>query len=166
MPLKLEMKMGDRIIINGAVVEVVTPHAKLIVHNQAAILRGKEIIAEEHAITPATRVYFALQSAYLFPDHAEEYLSQYDEFIDQYLTACPSAADIVAEVKEAVEGGQLYKGLKKAQKLVLHQQGVLQEFEEQLVQLAEEAEEDEDEDASTGSIDAPGEKAGQDSNSG
>lgn len=137
MPLKLEMKMGDRIIINGAVLEVVTPHAKLIVHNQAAILRGKEIIAEEHAVTPATRVYFALQSAYLFPEHTEQYLKQFAEFIDQYLVACPSAKDIVTEVKDAVDSGLLYKGLKKAQKLVLHQQGVLQEFEEQLLQMAE-----------------------------
>lgn len=137
MPLKLEMKMGDRIIINGAVLEVATPHAKLVVHNQASILRGKEIIAEEHAITPATRVYFSLQSAYLFPEHAMEYLEQFSEYIEQYLVACPSAAEIVSDVKKEVQAGQLYKGLKKAQQLVLHQQGVLQEFEQQLVQLAE-----------------------------
>ncbi len=137
MPLKLEMKMGDRIIINGAVLEVATPHAKLIVHNQASILRGKEIIAEEHAITPATRVYFALQSAYLFPEHQVDYIQQFWTFIDQYEEACPSAADIVGDVRKEVEAGQLYKGLKSAQKLVLHQQGLLHEFEEQLAQIAE-----------------------------
>lgn len=142
MPLKLEMKMGDRIIINGAVLEVATPHAKLVVHNQASILRGKEIISEEHATTPATRVYFALQSAYLFPEHADKYMEDLYEYLDQYLVACPSAADIVEDIRNFLDDGQLYKALKHAQKLIIHQQGVLQEFEEQLVQLVDEDEED------------------------
>jgi len=135
------MKMGDRIIINGAVLEVATPHAKLIVHNHASILRGKEIIGEEHAITPATRVYFALQSAYLFPEHQSGYLEKFFDYIDQYVEACPSASDIVAEIKQEVEAGELYKGLKKAQHLVLHQKGILQDFEQQLAQMVEDDEE-------------------------
>lgn len=138
MPLKLEMKMGDRIIINGAVLEVATPHAKIIVHNQASILRGKEIIAEEHAITPAARVYFALQSAYLFPEHKADYIQQFWTYIAQYEEACPSAGDIIHDVCSGVEEGQLYKALKSAQKLILHQQGILHEFEQQLVSIAEE----------------------------
>ena len=145
MPLKLEMKMGDRIIINGAVLEVATPHTKLIVHNQASILRGKEIIAEEHAITPATRVYFALQSAYLFPDHSADYIQQFWTFIEQYEEACPSASDIISDVRKEVEAGHLYKALKNAQKLVLHQQNILREFEEQLEHFAESDEDDSDE---------------------
>ena len=143
MPLKLEMKMGDRIIINGAVLEVATPHAKLIVHNQASILRGKEIISEEHAITPATRVYFALQSAYLFPEHQVDYIQQFWAFFKQYEEACPSAADIVERVRSEVESGQLYKALKSAQKLVLHQQGILHDFEEQLAHMSESEHEEE-----------------------
>ncbi len=137
MPLKLEMKMGDRIIINGAVVEVASPHAKIIVLNQAALLRGKEILSEEQAVTPATRVYFALQSAYLFPDFAEQYLQQFEEFVEQYRLACPSAGEIVEKIKDEVSNGQLYRGLKKAQELVGHQQGVLHEFEEQLLAMVD-----------------------------
>ena len=138
MPLKLEMKMGDRIIINGAVVEVASPHAKVIVLNQAALLRGKEILSEEQAITPATRVYFALQSAYLFPDFADDYLQQFEEYINQYQVACPSATEIVETIKAEVAKGELYRGLKKAQELVGHQQGVLNEFEEQLLSAVDE----------------------------
>lgn len=137
MPLKLEMKQGDRIIVNGAVIESASPHAKLVVHNQAAILRGKEVIGEAESITPATRVYFALQSAYLFPEHAAEYLTQFDEYIDQYLAACPSAADIVEEIKSKVSVGKLYPGLKSAQKLILHQHGVLQDLERRVAEFAE-----------------------------
>jgi flagellar biosynthesis repressor protein FlbT len=137
MPLKLEMKMGDRIIINGAVVEVASPHAKIMVLNQAALLRGKEILSEEQAVTPATRVYFALQSAYLFPDFADQYLEQFEEYVEQYKIACPSAGDIVENIKAEVANGRLYRGLKKAQELVGHQQGVLHDFEERLLSMAD-----------------------------
>ena len=125
----------DGIIINGAVVEVASPHAKFVVHNQAAILRGKEILSEEQAVTPATRVYYALQSAYLFPEHSAEYLEQFDEYIEQYLQACPSAKEIATDIAELISDGMLYKALKSAQELVAHQQGVLHEYEEQLAEL-------------------------------
>lgn len=137
MPLKLEMKQGDRIIINGAVLEAASPHTKIVIHNQAAILRGKEILTEEQSVTPATRVYYALQSAYLFPEHAEEYLNQFWMFVDQYREACPSAADIVDEIKDKVYEGQLYPALKGAQKLILHQQGVLKNLERAVEEFAD-----------------------------
>lgn len=137
MPLKLEMKQGDRIIINGAVVEAASPHTKIVVHNQAAILRGKEILTEEQAVTPATRVYFSLQSAYLFPEYADTYLEQFWLYIDQYGQACPSAIDIVDEIKDKVYDGKLYPGLKAAQKLILHQQGVLLDLEKAVEEFAD-----------------------------
>ncbi len=140
MPLKLELKQGDRIIINGAVLEAASPHTKIIVHNQAAILRAKEILSEDQAVTPATRVYYALQSAYLFPDHADKYLVQFSEYVQQYLIACPSAVDIVENIKDEISQSKLYQALKHARELVIHQQGVLHEFEQQLAELADEDE--------------------------
>lgn len=137
MPLKLELKQGDRIIINGAVLEAASPHIKIIVHNQAAILRSKEILSEEQAITPATRVYYSLQSAYLFPEHSDTYLDQFSEYVEQYLIACPSATNIVENIKREISQGKLYRALKHARELVVHQQGVLHEFEQQLADLAE-----------------------------
>ncbi|MBT3858190.1 MAG: flagellum biosynthesis protein FlbT [Gammaproteobacteria bacterium] len=142
MPLKIEMKQGDRIIINGAVLEAASPHTKIVVHNQASILRAKEILTEEQAITPATRVYYALQSAYLFPEHADQYLTEFSEFVQQYLIACPSASNIIENITAEISQGQLYKALKCARALVMHQHGVLHEFEEQLGQLAQLDDED------------------------
>jgi len=154
MPLKLEMKQGDRIIVNGAVIESASPHAKLVVHNQAAILRGKEVISEAESITPATRVYFALQSAYLFPEHASDYLDQFWTFIDQYIDACPSASDIGEEIKKKVADGKLYPALKSAQKLILHQHGVLQDLERRVAEFAERGADPDDEPETVDAIEA------------
>ena len=141
MPLVLEMKAGDKVIINGAVVELFSHHAKLIVHNQASILRGKEVLTDEESATPAGRVYFALQNAYMFPEHQEGYLKQFNTFLSQYLESCPSAAEIVEKVRKEVDAGKLYKGLKAAQDLIMHQHGVLTQFEKQLEALGGEEEE-------------------------
>ena len=59
----IEIKSGDKLIINGAVIENTGSNTKLLIHNQASILRQKEVMSEEDSITPAARVYFALQCA-------------------------------------------------------------------------------------------------------
>ncbi len=73
MPLKIDFKSGDKMVINGAVVENVGPNTKLLVHNESAILREKEILSVADSTTPASRVYFSLQCSYIFPQKRDEY---------------------------------------------------------------------------------------------
>ena len=132
MPLTIDFKAGDRIIINGAVIENLGSNSKLSVHNQAAILRGKEILSEEDSKTPASRVYFALQCAYIFPQAQAEYVASFEAFLNEYLVACPSASEIGDVIRKEVESGLLYKGLKSAQKLIVHESDLLQSLGEDI----------------------------------
>jgi flagellar biosynthesis repressor protein FlbT len=125
-PLTIDLKHGDRMIINGAVIETASPNSKLIIHNEAAILRGKEIMQQEDARTPATRVYFALQGAYIFKDKEQEFLTTFDKYLFEFLKATPSSLEIVQNIKELVEDDQIYKALKEAHKLVEHEEKVLE----------------------------------------
>ena len=120
MPLSIDFKAGDKIIINGAVIENLGSNSKLAVHNQAAILRGKEILSAEDSTTPAARVYFALQCAYVFPERRDECVGSCEEFLEEYIKACPSAESIAEEITKNVDNGQLYQGLKSAQKLIIN----------------------------------------------
>ena len=131
-PLSIDFKAGDKIIINGAVIENLGSNSKLSVHNHAAILRGKEILSAEDSNTPASRIYFALQCAYIFPHNDGEYIEAYNKFLDEYLTACPSAMPIGEKVREFVGGGQLYRALKEAQKLIQHEGEVLKSLGQEL----------------------------------
>lgn len=124
MPLLLDFKSGDKIIINGAVVENSGAHAKLLIHNKAAILRGSEVLSEADAQTPASRVYFALQCAYIFPAQRVHYLTAYEQLLSEYHAACPSAGGIVQEIGEVVQRGELYKALKISRKLIFHEMEV------------------------------------------
>jgi flagellar protein FlbT len=129
MPLLIDFKAGEKIIINGAVIENVGPNAKLRVHNESTILRGKEVISSMEDATPARRVYFALQCAYIFPQNRDEYLEMFGRFINDYVTACPSAMAIAGKIVKEVDEGHYYSGLKATQKLLKHESDILSKVE-------------------------------------
>lgn len=150
MPLKIDFKCGEKLVINGAVLENVGPNAKLLVHNRANILREKEILKQEECSTPASRVYFALQCAYIFPSNAEHYLELFEQFLTQYVQACPSASSIADEIRGHVQAGEIYRGLKGSRRLVTHEIETMNHFNEAMARMLEEDEGAGDDDAGDG----------------
>ncbi len=138
MPLKLDFKAGDKMVINGAVLENIGPNAKILVHNDSAILREKEILSVADTKTPASRVYFSLQCAYMFPDKKDEYLRIFEQFLAEYVAACPSATDIADEVRKGISEGRIYKGLKAAHKLIRHERDLLETLHDRVKEVAKE----------------------------
>ena len=136
MPLKLDFKAGDKMIINGAVVENIGNNASLLIHNEAAILREKEILSEAETATPAARVYFALQCAYMFPEKKDHYISIFRQFLDDYVTAAPSAKELGDKISAHVDNKKYYNALKLTQKLIGHE---IQVFENLRTSLEEES---------------------------
>ncbi len=132
MPLKLDFKAGEKLVINGAVVENVGGNAKLLIHNDSAIIREKEILSKTETNTPAARVYFTLQCAYMFPRHEEEYLETFRGFLKDYVAAAPSAKPIADEIIKMVEEAKLYRALKATQKLIRHEADTFNELANKL----------------------------------
>lgn len=135
MPLLIELKTGDKIFINGAVIENGGPNTRLVLHNEATIMREKELLSDDSAVTPASRVYYSLQCAYLFKEGRDDYLRAYDKFLDDYLSACPSAIEIGNKIRAQVSEGRLFKGLKEAKELILHEQKTLQACEHEVSEI-------------------------------
>lgn len=125
MPLLIDLKPGEKVIINGAVLENAGANTKLRICNESAILRQKEILVEEDANTPASRVYFCLQCAYIFPERRSHYIEFYATLLNDYLEACPSAHSIGEEIHREVAEGRYYKALKGARKLLKHETNLL-----------------------------------------
>ena len=124
-PLSIDFRAGDKIIINGAVIENLGSNSRLSIHNEAAILRGKEVLSAEDSNTPASRVYFSLQCAYIFPQNEAEYVKSFESFLRDYVAACPSSKSIAEDISSHVKDGELYRGLKSAQKLIEHEGNLL-----------------------------------------
>lgn len=132
MPLKLEFKSGEKLMINGAVIENVGGNAKLLVHNNAAILRNKEVLSETDEVTPAARVYLALQCVYMFPDQSDRYMKKFGEYLNDYVQACPSAKPIAEEIQDTISEGKIYKALKKTHELISHEANILNRFRQDI----------------------------------
>jgi flagellar biosynthesis repressor protein FlbT len=137
-PLKLDFKSGDKLVINGAVLENIGANAKILVHNESAILREKEILSVADTASPASRVYFALQCAYMFPHKKQEYLGLFADFLKEFVSACPSTRPIADEIEALVAEDKIYKALKQTQKLVAHQAKVLKSLEDGVEKVADE----------------------------
>jgi flagellar protein FlbT len=135
MALVIHLKKGGQVIVNGAVLENASSRPiSLMIKNEAAILRGEDILAPEAAATPATRIYYALQCAYLFGDRRGDYLQDFFRLLDDYLQAAPSSLAIVAEIQAIIEPDNLYTALKKARALIEHEGKVLTHVQERLVE--------------------------------
>lgn len=125
MPLKITLAPEEKIIVNGAVLANAGGHATLTVLNQAHILRGKDILTQDDAVSPATRIYYVLQCLYLFPDRAADYRKAADSFLADYAAAAPSGAAIIDTINGHLAAGAAYQALRAAKKLLVHEKEVL-----------------------------------------
>lgn len=132
MPLVIDLKPGEKVIINGAVLENAGSGAKLRLLNDVSILRQKEIMTENDAVTPASRVFFCLQCAYLFPNERDSHLRQFDVFLNDYLAACPSAHPLAEEIRRDLLAERHYRALKGARKLLKHEAQILEHLQQGL----------------------------------
>ena len=62
--LVLELRQGDMMVVNGAPIRF-RNRTRIELAAKARFLFGKQIMPPEAATTPARRIYFALQTAYI-----------------------------------------------------------------------------------------------------
>ena len=120
MPLKLTLKPAEKIIVNGAVLTNGNAKTTLTIENSAVILRQKDILQAEDANTPAKRIYFYIQLAYLDEDGREEHLETMRQLAQDFLRALPTAevAHLIEPLGVDVATGNYFQALKKCRKLI------------------------------------------------
>jgi hypothetical protein len=69
--LVLELRQGDLMVVNGAPIRF-RNRTRIELAAKARFLFGKQIMAPDGANTPARRIYFALQTAYIGGDEERE----------------------------------------------------------------------------------------------
>jgi flagellar protein FlbT len=120
LPLKLSLKPGEKFVLNGAVVQNGDRRGVLVLQNKASVLREKDIMQPEEAITPARRIYFPVMMMYLDEAEAPKF---YDEFalrLTEFMGAIRNP-DILTECvscSKHVLARQYYKALMGARKIV------------------------------------------------
>jgi flagellar biosynthesis repressor protein FlbT len=116
-PLKLVLRPGEKLIVNGAVLGVGDHPVSLYFYNKVNFLRGREILKEEQCDTLEKKLYFIIQLIYIFPDDAEANLVKFRLIMDEVRAAKLDAAETLDQVNAAVREGNYYRALKLCRKL-------------------------------------------------
>ena len=120
--LVLELRQGELMIINGAPIRFRT-RSRIELTAHARFLFGKQIMLPDEADTPARRVYFALQSAYIGSEEERaRALVTARDLIEEFRAATTSALarDILDRALAAAEADDGYQALKLARRIMRH----------------------------------------------
>ncbi len=117
MPLRVELKPFERIIIGETVIINSGTRTSFLIDGEAPILREKDTVTAETANTPAKRLYFCVQMMYLKND-IPRYRASYLASIKDLREAIPGSRDLIDAVNAHISSGALYKALKEIRKLM------------------------------------------------
>ena len=124
MPLRVELKPFERIVIGETVIINSGTRTSFLIDGEAPILREKDTVTAETANTPVKRLYFCVQMMYLKND-VPRYRTAYLGFIKDLREALPGSRDVIDVVNNHVSAGALYKALKEIRKLMKVEEGLL-----------------------------------------
>lgn len=125
--LVLELRQGDVMIVNGAPIRFRTK-SRVELTARARFLFGKQIMFPDEADSPARRIYFALQSAYIGNEEeraggllsARALIAEFDA-----ATTSAMAREILGKALAAAETDDCYQALKLARRIIKHEDIVL-----------------------------------------
>jgi len=125
--LVLELRQGEVMIVNGAPIRFRTK-SRIELTAKARFLFGKQIMPPDQADSPARRIYFALQSAYIGNEEeragglesARALITEFDS-----ATTSSLARDMLGKALAAAETDDCYQALKLARRIIQHEDAVL-----------------------------------------
>jgi flagellar protein FlbT len=127
MGLKLNLRANERLVINGALLTALKP-TSLLINNQVSMLLERHIMRPEHVKTPARRIYFAIQCAYI-ADASERppYLEQAENFVKDFEGATESSKirTLLSDMRRHLEQRAYYDALKLCRDLITYEEVVL-----------------------------------------
>jgi flagellar protein FlbT len=113
LPLKLSLKPGEKFVLNGAVVQNGDRRG-------ASVLREKDIMQPEEAVTPARMIYFPVMMMYLDEPGALRYYDEFVRRLSEFMGVIRNPdvlADCVSISKHAMSK-EYYKALMLCRKLI------------------------------------------------
>lgn len=118
MPLKVVLRPGERMVVNGAVLGAGDRAATLFLHNQAQFLRGRDMLRPEQATCAAKRFYLAIQTLYLAaPAEAADACRALREAAAAAEAALPEAAALIRGCLALAEEGACYPAMRRCARL-------------------------------------------------
>lgn len=123
MPLKLSLRPGERFVVNGAVIQNGDRRGALVLQNKASVLREKDIMQSEEAISPGRRIYFPVMLLYLNQGEDAEIYAEFAKRLAEFMGAVsnPEILNDCVIVSRDVMAGDYYKALLRCRKLIAYE---------------------------------------------
>jgi flagellar protein FlbT len=125
--LVLELRQGDMMVVNGAAIRF-RSRSRIELTAHARFLFGRQIMAPKEADTPARRIYFALQTAYIGDEQERKSgLADAEMLIEDFkgATTSPSAVALLDSALSLARADKCYHALRLARRVVRHEDAVL-----------------------------------------
>src|ERR1700720_418072 len=106
MPLRVELKPFERIIIGETVIINSGTRTSFLIDGEAPILREKDTVTAETANTPVKRLYLCVQTMYLKND-IPRYRAAYLGFVKDLREAVPASRDLIEAINNHISAGAL-----------------------------------------------------------
>lgn len=124
MALIIDLKPQERIIIGNALITNDKARTRLHIEGDAPILREKDIMRENEAISPCQRIYYTLQLMYLSATPKDLHDAYFQQIRDVQ-EAAPSTSLHFMRMNDHIINGHYYKALKEARALVDYEQELM-----------------------------------------
>jgi flagellar protein FlbT len=125
MVLKVELKPYGKIIVGDSIITNDGQRARFIIEGDAPVLREKDILRTEEADTPCKKIYLLIQMMYLAVDPRKHH-DLYFQMIKDVQAAAPSTMPLIDAINNFLMGGESYKALKSAKKLVAYEKEIME----------------------------------------
>ncbi|MGG5808885.1 flagellar biosynthesis repressor FlbT [Falsiroseomonas sp. CW058] len=125
--LVLELRAGDLMVVNGASLRF-RGRTRVELVAKARFLFGKQVMAPESATTPARRIYFALQCAYVGPEEERETgMADAHRLVAEFQEATTSnmARQLLERALALAEQDEWYQALRLVRHVMRHEAAVL-----------------------------------------
>jgi flagellar protein FlbT len=125
--LVLELRQGDMMVVNGAAIRFRT-RSRIELTAHARFLFGRQIMSPQEADTPARRIYFALQTAYIGDDLERRHGMEDAELLIAEFKSATTSASAIALLDSALscaKADKCYHALRLARRVVRHEDAVL-----------------------------------------
>ncbi len=120
MGLKLTLKPGERIAVNGAVIVNGDRRTDFVIENRASILRERDIMKREDASTPARRVYLPVMMMALDPASRKDAFAEFEQRLTEFagVIVDPRGLTLCLRIAAAVANADYYKALGSCRALI------------------------------------------------
>lgn len=113
MPLKVVLRPGETVVVNGAVIGAGERTATIFLHNQAQFLRGRDMLRARDVDGPERALYYAIQCRYLAHPDAPG-AADIARALAAVRLARPDVAEELDTIERLLAEGRAYQAMRRA----------------------------------------------------